>query len=339
MFKNRLLKKDFLLDAYFGQFSSRGIVTKCIMIPLKLIRHSPAKVRCKFEDSLYKKAVKRIESNKKYDFVVGFMEGISTQLASYFNCENKIAWIHCDYDRYLPKEISEEPLYSRFKHIVTVAEYTSEVFRKRYPRLSSRVSTIYNIINYDSIKLKSLETIQDCRYDNGSFTIISVGRIDKVKRFSEIPSIAFMLKEKGTRFKWYILGPIREDEEFDKLITNISSYNVSESVLYLGEKTNPYPFFASADLYVCLSYSEACPMVFNEAKIFNLPIVTTDFPSSFEFVRQDKDGMILPLNNIADGISKMIEDSSYYNKVKSCKSNIEKASAVIFDQLDNLFQV
>lgn len=336
-FKNRILRKNFLLDAYLGHFSNHGIATKCVMVFLKLIRHLPAKLRYVFEDSLYKKAAKKNEKNKEYDFVVGFMEGISTKLASYFNCENKIAWVHCDYDRYLPKNVSEEALYSRFNHIVTVAEYTSEVFRGRFPRLSDRVITIYNIFNYDSIKQKAQEAIQDDRYDTRSFTIISVGRIDKVKRFSEIPSIASILKKKGIQFKWYILGPIRERDEYEKLISNISSNNVSECVLYLGAKVNPYPYFASANLYVCLSYSEACPMVFNEAKIFNLPIVTTDFPSSYEFVRQDEDGLILPLEEIANGILKMIEDKSYYNKVKSCKSNIDSISARIFDQLDNLF--
>lgn len=337
VFKNKILKKNFLLNAYLGHFSKHGIATKSVMLVLKLIRHLPTKIKNKFDDYLFTSAVKRIEKEKEYDIVVGFMEGTSTRLASYFNCDIKIAWVHCDYDRYLPANISEEVLYARFNHIVTVAEYTSEVFRKRYPILADRVLTIYNIINYDFIKQKAKEAIQDSCYDTQSFTIISVGRIDKVKRFSLIPSIAAQLKKNNVLFKWYIIGPIREEDEHKELVNNLSSFDVADCVYYLGEKTNPYPYFSTANLYVCLSYSEACPMVFNEAKAFNLPIVTTDFPSAVEFVRQDQDGMILPLNDLAGGIQKMVENKGYYDSVKSISSNVDSVSAEIFDKLNKLF--
>lgn len=336
-FKDKILKKNYILDAYLGHFFSRGIFSKCVMLIFKLIRRFPNNLRCKFEDYLYKSAIHKIEKNKEYDIVVGFMEGISTKLASYFSCNNKIAWVHCDYDRYLPINKSEETLYSRFKTIVTVSEYTSEVFRKRYPCLNDRVETIYNIIDYETIKQKSKADIQDDRFDTKSFVIISVGRIDKVKRFSIIPSIASFLKKNDILFKWYILGPIRQQDEYDKLVNNISTYKVADSVFYLGEKTNPYPYFTRSNLYVCLSSSEACPMVFNEAKVFNLPIVTTDFPSASEFVRQDEDGMILPLEDIAEGIHKMVVDRTYYTKVKSSKSNIDSVSSEIFEKLNKLF--
>lgn len=336
-FKDKILERNFILDAYLGDFNTHRFATKTVMVVLKLIRHLPAKGRAIFEDFLFKNAAHRIEKKIKYDVVVGFMEGTSTKLASFFNCDNRIAWVHCDYDRYLPRNKSEEALYSQFKHIVAVSDYTSEVFRKRYPHLSDRVTTIHNIINFNKILLKAKEAILDSRYDIKSFSIISVGRIDKVKRFSEIPSIASKLKNKGVFFKWYVLGPIREEDEFDKLMRNIASYSVGDCVIYLGEKTNPYPYFASASLYVCLSSSEACPMVFNEAKVFNLPIVTTDFPSASEFVRQNEDGIIVPMKDIADGISKMIADNGYYNRMKSGSLDIDNSSARIYDKINNLF--
>ena len=53
----------------------------------------------------------------------------------------------------------------------------------------------------------------------------------------------------------------------------ISDHSVENEVICLGNKTNPYPYFKVADLLVSTSSSEACPMIFNEAKILNLPVM------------------------------------------------------------------
>ena len=93
-----------------------------------------------------------------------------------------------------------------------------------------------------------------------------------------------------------------------KIKEGIERNNLSKVVFYLGPKTNPYPYFANADLYVCLSESEACPMVFNEAKCFGTPIVSTDFGSSYEFIQSEKDGIIIPRELIFEAIKKYIQN-------------------------------
>ena len=96
----------------------------------------------------------------------------------------------------------------------------------------------------------------------------------------------------------------------------MEKYSVQDCVKWLGGKSNPYPYFKKADIYVCLSESEACPMVFKEAKLFGLPIVTTDFPSAYEFVNEE-DGIISSLENMPDAINSMIDkiEKGYTKKI------------------------
>jgi len=93
----------------------------------------------------------------------------------------------------------------------------------------------------------SLEKINDSKYTNHAFTIISVGRIDPVKRFCLIPQIAKQLLAKGCHFKWYILGSNDCSGEFKLLRNNIEKCGINDTVIWLGNKNNPYPYFAQSN--------------------------------------------------------------------------------------------
>lgn len=291
-------------------------------IVIKLIGKLFKKAR--FEEFIVKRAIKRIEKNNKYDTVMAFVEGFTTKFVSYFHCVNKVAWVHCNYNYYLPKDRSEEDIYNHYKHIVTVAQYTTEVFKQRYPSLALRTSTIYNPIDIDRVTRLSNEAIDDERFQKASFTLISVGRIVKVKRFTAIPQIAQVLKKEHIDFKWFILGLPLDKTELELIKKQICEFGLQDSVVYLGGKLNPYPYFRHADLLVSTSESEACPMIFNEAKILKLPIVSTDFPSAFEFIDSGTNGVITSLDKMAGVICSIATNMDFYQTLKSNSSYCDR---------------
>ena len=206
-------------------------------------------------------------------------------------------------DEYINIEVIDElKYYTKFHRIVCVSNFTRERFVSRYPSLDSTTITINNLLDVDRIISLSNKNIDDIRFDTDKYTIISVGRMHPVKRFSMIPKIAQDLKDRQLSFVWYIIGGPLNDE-YNKLLLEIDRCNVGDCVILLGEKANPYPYFKKSQLYVSTSISEACPMVFNEASLLNLPIVTSDFGSAYEFVT-DED-LIEPIDRIADGIYAM----------------------------------
>ena len=89
----------------------------------------------------------------------------------------------------------------------------------------------------------------------------------------------------------------------------------------MGAKTNPYPYFKAADLLVSTSESEACPMIFNEAKILGTPIVSANFGSSYEFIKQNIDGYVTPIEEMHIVIEKLIKDKGEYSKLSPSIDN------------------
>lgn len=249
---------------------------------------------------VFKKEIDKIERENNFDYIIAYEEGIATRFVSLFKMQNKIAWVHCDYDNYLKTGLSEVSIYQEFKQIVCVSQYTASVFKVRYPVLADRTIFIYNLVNSSYIQEQALKPLEDGRFKNDRFTILSVGRFNRVKQFSLIPQIAASLKKRGVLFYWYILGPQTTYSDFDDYQKNLDLYRVKDCVFWLGPKENPYPYFKASDLYVCVSKSEACPMVFIEARMCGLNIVSTSFPSVKEFINNGINGFIGDIDNVSE---------------------------------------
>lgn len=305
-FMKVLLTQDLPMSLYFSNFSEQKGVYKILAFVSKvLLRNIFKAFRKDYGLFIFKRVAMNLE--RDYDYIVGYQEGYATHLASYFSNSNKYAWIHCDYSKHLLKikNKSEEAIYSKFKKVISVSEYTTSVFANCYPSLSNRTLAINNLLDVSRIIKLAQEPIDDARFFKHDMTILSVGRFGPVKRFREIPVVASALKDLGLKFIWYVIGPKYGNDEFSSFTANMEKYKVYDCVQWLGGKPNPYPYFAAANLYVCLSESEACPMVFKEAHLFGLPIVSTDFPSSYEFIHED-DGIITSIDNLPKAIATMI---------------------------------
>lgn len=326
---NVLLRRSILLHGYYCDYKeSRGFV-KCIIALIKIIKRlfiifniDFGKILSKVNDSIY----------RRYDIVIGFQEGDATKLVSHIRHHHKIAWVHCDYKNYC-STANELHIYEKFSTIVCVSKYTAKSFSTIYPSLQERVQSVNNLLNLSLIENSAKLPILDRSFDNEAFTIISVGRVDPVKRFEYIPQIAYNLKSRGCKFRWYIIGPEIDNQCFSQLCADIKFYNLEREVLHLGSKSNPYPYFKKADLLVSLSYTEACPMIFNEAKILKLPVVTTNFGSSYEFINNGHTGIIVPLEEMADTLFSVISNPHYYNTLKQNMSNQSYSNEKILSQL------
>lgn len=336
-YADRIIKSNPFLSAYFCTKKEFKGSEKLLYYIVKAVKKIALFFHADLEPYLFKKASRKIERSYHFDTVVAFIEGSTTRFGTFFNCPNKVAWIHCDYDKYLPAGKSEEAIYSKYTKIVTVSEHTTQVFNNRYPKLADRTLTVYNLFDKQGVLDKAKANIDDSRFDNSAFTLLSVGRIHPVKRFSEIPSISAKLKDKGINFKWFIIGPDFDTDEVSKLKNNIIEYGVQDNVIWLGGKSNPYPYFKNSNLYVCTSLSEACPMVFNEARILGIPVVTADFPSSYEFIDNGNNGVITSFDEIGETIRNIIETPGLYDKLKEGAVRFEYDNQEILTKMDSIF--
>lgn len=317
--KCKILKSEVELECYislstvFKNYSfTNKIKALFYYIKRKIFKYS--------NEFMYNKISKKITKRCKYDCVLAFQEGLATDFARYIPVNNRIAWVRCDYSRYYKMtNIDETEIYMLYNSIVCVSEYTASIFKKYLPRVQNKVYSIHNLIDFESIILDSNKKIVDSNFDNSYFTMISIGRIDPVKQFVLIPDIAYKLKAKGYNFYWYILGD--GGKEKDALIDKINELKVNDCVILLGSRENPYPYILKSDLLVCLSSSEACPNVINEAKILHKPIVSNSFPSVYEFIENGNNGLICEINQMFDILENIITNPHIIEKISNNLSN------------------
>ena len=306
-----LLPKSKILSAYYCDYSLHKHNVYILLV--KLVKRFFIKIHIDIEPLLAKVISKKIIKKSPYNLVIAFSEGFTTKFTSYFTT-NKIAWIHCDYDYYLSKEKTELNIYNKYDKIICVSRFTQNIFQKRYPSLAFKTTFIHNLLN---IKLITAAAKENINLSNPTkINIISIGRIHPIKRFNIIPFIARNLKNKSIDFQWFIIGPVADKYEFFLLKENIVKYDVTEEVIYLGAKENPYPFLSQSDILVCLSESEACPMIFNEAKVLKVPIFSTNFGSAKEFVKENENGYISTFEGVSDCLVNILSNESQLNALK-----------------------
>lgn len=251
-------------------------------------------------------------SSDKYDAVIGFDETQSRYLSA-IPAKKRIIWLHSDYRRYVNGR-NESKYYDKIDNVVCVSKFAKEAFVAVLPQYESKVVIIRNAVNIEGIVEKSklvTPEIEQLFFHNGAklFTMISIGRLDHVKQFEKIPAMAAKVKERlgnGARFQWLIIGG-GDDSVKREIEYEIQKHHVEEEVLLLGEQSNPYPYLAKSDLYVCTSLSETFSYTIHEGLSLKVPFLCNNFEGASESVQVGNEGYVLPIADMPSKIVKIIK--------------------------------
>lgn len=271
-----------------------------------------------------------------YDCVIAFQEGNVTKLVSYCRNCKRIAWIRSEYGRYLKiaKTRPERILYQKFDAIINVSETAMKNFLHYLPEYSRKTYSVYNLLNKN--RVLNLAESKACLPGSGSFVIASIGRVDPVKHFSEIPVIAQYLVNSGiTNFQWIIIGgkTQTDPQEYETIESRIKEKELDNYVFLLGNQTNPYSYLKKSNLLVCLSESETFNHTFAEARILGVPVLSVDYDSAKEFLIPGQGGCIIKRESIAAYLSDLIVSDSHYSLLKEEVKNFDYNNQAEVDKL------
>lgn len=292
-------------------------------------------------DVMFWKIGNREFAKNNYDVVVSFQEGGLTKMVSYIPSKKHIAWVHCDYSRYLSllDNPNELPFYKKYDSVVCVSDYSKKIMQNCLPEIKNKIISIHNVIDYTKIRKSARNTEDiDPRFDTNMFTIVSVGRIDSVKQFEKIPALVAKIKKSGIPFKWYLIGGRGNKTITNKIIENTKNEEVEGEFIWLGEKTNIYAYMAKAKLLVNTSLSESFPLVINEAKVLGIPVLANNFSSAYESVEEGKSGFVLPVEDMAEKIIELINNQSLLEEIKEYLSLYKYDNETIMQQIYELFE-
>lgn len=211
-------------------------------------------------------------------------------------------------------------VYNSAELIIAQTEYSRQDLIKSYKIRPDKVKVIRNIVDYDFVNSQAnIGTATELSPTN--FNIVAAGALYSVKGFDIlIEAIATLLK--NTNKHLYILGEERYEPGYRlKLQQLIDRLNVGSNIHLLGHKTNPYPYYNQADLFILSSRKEGFPNVVLESLALNTPVVVTDVVDWSGVVQPGENGYIANKNNV-ESLRQAISEAFSSNLTISVNSKL-----------------
>lgn len=250
----------------------------------------------------------------EYDLAISFLCPHNIVLDK-VKARKKICWIHTDYSKVHINRDIELPVWGAYDKIASISDDVTKAFCGIFPTLRDKIIGIENILSPDFIRRQADMERVDAempRIPDG-VNILSIGRFSVAKRFEAVPQMCRILLDKGLKFKWYIMG-YGSDEIIRR---NIELYDVADTMILLGKKSNPYPYIKACDIYAQPSIFEGKSVAVREAQILAKPPVITAYATAGSQVNDGKDGRIVPLDieGCAEGIYRFICDEEGHRTI------------------------
>lgn len=257
----------------------------------------------------------------EYDLALSFLSPHDTALNK-VTAAYRIGWVHTDY-KAIKQELDcafERPMWQGLDKIAAVSDEVKISFLKVFPEFSAKAAVIENMLSPEMVtrQAEAFDGFSEMPVLPGEARLCSVGRFCAAKGFDLVPEVVQGLNRLGVRVKWYLIG-YGSDEALIR--SRIIAFGVSDQVIILGKKTNPYPYIKACDIYVQPSRYEGKAVTVREAQILGKPVIITNFPTAQSQLEDGVDGIIAPLDieGCVRKIKIVIEDTSLQGRlVENC---------------------
>ena len=263
---------------------------------------------------------------ERYDVAIAWGQGTPTHfVAEKVQAQKKFAWVNADYENVGHNKDFDCKYYAAFTGIICVSDKLCLTLQKAFPEYAAKMTTIYDINNPATIFTMADQPCSLLNKEN--LTLVTVGRLVPQKGYDIAAKAAWLLKKRNVKFHWYVVGggdsaPIEKD---------IAQYGISDCFTLLGAKANPYPYMKAADIYVQTSKFEGYCLTLAEARMLNIPCVTTNFDVVYAQMIDGDNGLVVEMSAeaVADGIIRLATDQELYQHIKGYqvqekKGNVEE---------------
>lgn len=256
-----------------------------------------------------------ISPDVEYDLAISFLIPHNYVLKK-VRAKKKMGWIHTDYSTVYVDVERELGVWGQLDWIASISEEVGKKFAGVFPTLADKIVPIENILNSSFIRDRAGEGSSFLCSDNDVVKLLTIGRFSYPKKMEDIPQICRLVREKGVKVKWYIIGYGNNQIE-ETVRTNARKEGVEDDVILLGKQDNPYPFIKSCDIYVQPSRYEGKSITVREAQILARPVVVTDYPTAASQVQTGVDGIIVPMDvqECADRLAEFIVDTERRDRI------------------------
>ena len=255
-------------------------------------------------------------------------------MAEKVKAQKKFAWVNVNYEAAGHQAAFDDCFYNKYDKIVCVSEKLHSIFDEVFPQYKDNTVTILDINNPATILAMS---DAPCSLpDRHGLTLVTVGRLVPQKGYDIAAKAAYLLKERGFDFHWYVVG----DGDRDSIKKDIARYDIGDCFTLLCAKANPYPYMKAADIYVQTSKFEGYCLTLAEARMLNIPCVTTNFDVVYAQMVDGENGLVVDMSAqaVADGITRLAGDSELYQHIKHYQENEKKGNVEEIEKFYGLME-
>lgn len=218
---------------------------------------------------------------------------------------------------------------------------------------SNEFKEIENDTKYEQLK----EIIKE-HNKNGNIIFLNVGRHSKEKNLMTLVKVFNNIiknsekkeeenenenqKQKEDEYgdnilekKIYLLM-VGDGKETKELVKYVEENKLTDRIIFLGNKKNPYPYFKMADYVILTSLNEGYPVVFQEAMILDKKIITTDVSDAVIDIKEQQRGYIISFDekNMKNEIIEILKkEEQQENGIKSKKYNYIEENNINNDKI------
>ncbi len=221
----------------------------------------------------------------EFDLAVSYAaphEYLDYYIARHVKARRRAAWIHFDVSRCYTSPRSIRRNMSLDDKIFVVSERGREIFNRLYPELADKTEVFRNIISPDIIRRDAARP-SAYRAVPGAINIVTVGRLNPEKGQRLAIAALALFRSRGHEAVLHLVGSGTDEDYCRQLAVDAG---IDEYVRFYGAQANPYPYMAAADIYLQPSLHEGYCITLAEAKLFEAPIVATDFTGAREQLSQ-----------------------------------------------------
>lgn len=294
----------------------------------KLLKYIDHRVRIKLGLPLWK-TFESLEAH--YDVAVAYSQN---GLGPYYvidkvSAGRKVLWYHNGAYAHTGRQYAlDRQYYPQFDQVVTVSRDCQKMLLDKFPILKDKLLVLRNICDAEDILKKSRAFRPDSFRTEGTH-IVTVGRMSAEKGADLALEACRQLLASGWNVIWHWVG---DGPDAEAVAKKIDQYGLNHYFLLEGNQDNPYPYIASAGIYVQPSFYEAYSTTVTEAKVLRRPILVTDVGGMRDQLTDGVNGKIVPIapDAIAQGVAWLLEhEAEAGNMAKELKKECYQQEAVL----------
>jgi len=259
--------------------------------------------------------------NEKIDFLISraWNTNMITVIASLFTRTKSILFLSGPLrtnNISFIKRLFQRTLLKIANKIISVSHKARENCMALFNLSGKNIFVVHNGIDIEMISKSAQENKIELLQNK--FRILFNGRLIYRKGLDVLLKALVIIARELESLKNIELLVIGDGDLTDQYKQFIKENNLHNHVLFLGEKTNPFPYFLLSDVFVLPSRSEGFPNALLEAMALGLPVISTDCETGPAEIINNNNGIIVPVDNyqeLANAILKLYTNEKLLKKL------------------------